>query len=58
MNSSLFDLNKFNVIEDDNYYYVFRALNKSDHNDRLNKITNGNIRTDRERFEEMFGTKF
>ena len=41
MNTDLFEVNNFNVVEDDNYYYVFRALNVADHNDfknGLNKI--------------------
>ena len=30
MNSELFEMNKFNVLEDENYYYVYRALNKAE----------------------------
>lgn len=60
MNYDLFDIKNFNVLEDDNYYYVFRALNKSDHADIINHFleTTENperIRTDRERFEELHG---
>ena len=56
MNSSLFNINNFNVLEDKDNYYFLRALNNADHNDFLNNLNNGNIRTDRERFEESFGT--
>ena len=56
MNSELFEMNKFNVLEDENYYYVYRALNKADHADALNhfyetKQDIERIRTDRERYE-------
>lgn len=58
----MFELDKFNVIEDDNFYYAFRALNRADHNDMISGITLdetgniGRIRTDRERFEDENGT--
>ena len=60
MNSELFEMNKFNVLEDENYYYVYRALNKADHADALNhfyetKQDIERIRTDRERYEEEHG---
>ena len=60
MNSELFEMNKFNVLEDENYYYVYRALNKADHADALNhfyetKQDIEKIRTDRERYEEEHG---
>ena len=31
--NDLFDLKNFNVIEDDEYYYFFRALNMGDNKD-------------------------
>ena len=52
-----FNLDSFNFIEDDNYYYFFRALNMGDNNDIETGMTldeNGNIlkiRTDRERYQ-------
>ena len=55
MIEELFSLKNFNVVEDDNYYYVFRALNRADHNDIKNHLTDGVIRTDRERYEEEHG---
>ena len=54
----VFDIENFNIIQDSNNYYFFRALNMADNNDIDNDITtdkNGNItriRTDRERWEE------
>ena len=55
---SLFDIGKFNIIEDEENYYFFRALNMADNQD-LDTGTildnTGNIekiRTDRERYEE------
>lgn len=55
---SVFDIANFNVIEDEENYYFFRALNMADNRD-LEQGTildsNGNyerIRTDRERYEE------
>ena len=35
----IFNLESFNIIEDDNYYYFFRALNMEDNYDIENKIT-------------------
>ncbi len=60
MDYELFDIGKFNVIEDDEFYYVFRALNKADHNDVINyflehKEDVPRIRTDRERYEQVHG---
>ena len=57
MEYNLFDINKFNIIQDEENYYFFRALNMADNNDIEQGITaseNGKIkriRTDRERFE-------
>ena len=56
MNSNLFNIDNFNVLEDNDNYYLLRALNVADHNDFLNNLNNGNIRPDRERFEESYGT--
>ena len=56
MLDEIFNLESFNIIEDDNYYYFFRALNMEDNYDIENKITLDNndniirIRTDRERY--------
>ena len=54
---SLFNIENFNIIEDEENYYFFRALNMEDNND-LEALTildeKGNInklRTDRERYE-------
>ena len=60
MNKEIFDIDKFNVIQDEENYYFFRALNNGDHNDIKNNITSSEgrikrIRTDRERFEEEKG---
>lgn len=60
MKNDVFNINNFNVIEDKENYYVFRALNNADHNDIENEsIDDKNnikrIRTDRERFEEKSG---
>ena len=55
---SLFDISNFNIIEDEENYYFFRALNIEDNNDiETGTILDddGNfekIRTDRERYEE------
>ena len=57
MEESLFDVNKFNIIQDEENYYFFRALNMADNNDIEEGITvSGDgkiarIRTDRERYE-------
>ena len=58
MTSEQFSLKKFNVLEDNEYYYVFRALNRGDHQDIQNEITSKDgtverIRTDRERYLEQ-----
>lgn len=55
---NIFDIDKFNIIDDDDNYYFFRALNLADNEDIENNITcdsNGEIqriRTDRERYGE------
>ena len=55
---SVFDIANFNVIEDEENYYFFRALNMTDNEDLEQGIildSSGNferIRTDRERYEE------
>ena len=55
---NIFDVDKFNIIEDEENYYFFRALNMADNQDLETGITldeSGNfekIRTDRERYEE------
>lgn len=57
MNEELFDINNFNIIQDEEYYYFFRALNMADNSDVEHGITLSQdgkinrIRTDRERFE-------
>ena len=57
---NLFKMEKFNIIEDEENYYFFRALNMADNQDlESGKITDENgkytrIRTDRERYEENF----
>lgn len=56
MNDKLFNINNFNIIQDEENYYFFRALNMADNNDIEKQITtssNGKIekiRTDRERY--------
>ncbi len=62
MDSETFGINYFNVISDEEYYYVFRALNNGDHNDIEQGITSNSgtiqrIRTDSERWEESTGEK-
>ncbi|MDR0978560.1 MAG: hypothetical protein LBL91_01225 [Lachnospiraceae bacterium] len=58
MNQQIFDMEKFNLISDDENYYLFRALNNGDNADMENGITldnDGNflqIRTDRMRYIE------
>ena len=53
----MFDIEKFNIISDEENYYFFRALNMSDNRDIEEKITVSEdgkierIRTDRERYE-------
>ena len=57
MNNKLFDINNFNIIQDAENYYFFRALNLADNADieeRKNISEEGTIqriRTDRERFD-------
>ena len=54
----IFNIENFNIIEDEENYYFFRALNMADNQDLENgTILDGNgnierIRTDRERYEE------
>ena len=60
MEKNTFEINKFNIIEDEENIYLFRALNNADHSDIENKKTtdeNGikTIRTDRQRWEEEKG---
>ena len=56
MLNDIFSIDKFNIISDENNYYFFRALNKSDSKDiETGEILDSNnniirIRTDRERF--------
>ena len=56
MKNDLLDINNFNIIQDEENYYFFRALNMADNNDVEQGITiskNGKIeriRTDRERY--------
>ncbi|MBQ6477275.1 MAG: DEAD/DEAH box helicase family protein, partial [Bacilli bacterium] len=52
----VFSIDNFNIIQDSENYYFFRALNKADSNDIKDGITSTNgkidrIRTDRERYE-------
>ncbi len=57
MDNRLFDINNFNIIQDEENYYFFRALNMADNSDIEQEITKSSdekierIRTDRERFE-------
>ena len=57
MEDNLFDINNFNIIQDEENYYFFRALNMADNADieqHTTISTNGKIeriRTDRERFD-------
>lgn len=57
MKNKLFDIDNFNIIQDEENYYFFRALNMADNSDIEQGTTiseNGEIegiRTDRERFE-------
>ena len=54
----IFNLSNFNVLEDEENYYLFRALNREDNNDIENRITTNEndkiirIRTDLERYEK------
>jgi hypothetical protein len=58
MKENIFSIEHFNIIQDEENYYFFRALNRGDNKDIDNGIvTNNNgeinrIRTDRERWEE------
>ena len=46
----IFDIDKFNVYSDNDYYYFFRALNKEDNNDiDTNITTDSNNRIERVR---------
>ncbi|MDO5555958.1 MAG: DEAD/DEAH box helicase family protein [Clostridia bacterium] len=57
MNLNVFNVDNFNIIQDEENYYFFRALNMADNNDIEQGITtsaNGEverIRTDRERYD-------
>lgn len=56
MRKELFELDKFNVLSDNEYYYFFRALNNEDHEDVVNGIiTDGEkvvkVRTDLSRYD-------
>ena len=54
----LFNVQNYNLIQDEDNYYFFRALNNGDHNDMLTGVTRNEtgdltkIRTDRERYIE------
>ena len=39
MNSEMFDIDKFNIIQDEDNYYFFRALNMADNRDIEEGIT-------------------
>ena len=58
MIEDIFSIDTFNIIQDEENYYFFRALNRGDNNDIENGIVvdeSGEyirIRTDRERWEE------
>lgn len=62
MRDNLLDINNFNIIQDEEYYYFFRALNMADNNDVEQGITVSKdgkierIRTDRER--DIGNTKY
>ncbi len=52
--SNLFNIDQFNIVEDEENYYFFRALNMAD-NQELEESTSGHferIRTDRERYKQ------
>ena len=56
MDYSLFDLSRFNVIEDENYYYVFRAIEPGDIDDmKSGKATPSTIRPYKDRYNEEKG---
>ena len=54
----LFNIEQYNLIQDEENYYLFRALNNGDHNDMQNGITRAEdgtltyVRTDRDRYIE------
>ena len=56
MLEEIFDIDKFNVYSDNDYYYFFRSLNKDDNNDIDTNITTDSnnrierVRTNRERY--------
>ena len=58
MLNKVFELEKYNIISDEENYYFFRALNNEDHSDIVNGITTNEenkivkIRTDRERYKD------
>ena len=57
MDLNLFNVDKFNIIQDEENYYFFRALNMADNNDIEKQLTVSEdgaierIRTDRERYD-------
>ena len=57
MDNEVLDIDRFNVVSDEENYYFFRALNMADNSDIEQEITMSSdgkierIRTDRERFE-------
>lgn len=58
MDNEVLDIDRFNVVSDEENYYFFRALNMADNSDIENGITVSSddgkiekIRTDRERYE-------
>ena len=57
MNKEILEIDKFNIISDEENYYFFRALNMADNSDIEQETTVnsdgkiGRIRTDRERYE-------
>ena len=58
MLDKIFDINEFNVVQDENNFYFFRALSNGDYDDIQNGITLENgvvkkIRTDLERYPDV-----
>ena len=59
MLNKVFEIEKYNIISDEENYYFFRALNNEDHSDIVNGITTNKenkitkIRTDRERYKDI-----
>ena len=57
--NKVFEIEKYNIISDEENYYFFRALNNEDHSDIVNGITTNKenkivkIRTDRERYKDI-----